>query len=385
MSPRGQVFLVQMLRDGEIQPSDKVAAKLSDCLLCETCSSSCPSGIQVHEMIQAARTYVASQRPSFTRKLIFDTVWSSPVLLRRTVGLIRLSQRLGLQTIARTFGLTKLLPGDLSKAEGILSSIPRRGARQQLPALTIPARGTRKYRVAYFLGCATDLLHPEVALATVEVLTCNGCEVVIPSSLKCCGMPQVANGEGTVAQELARHNNCVLANASVDAVVSDCASCTSALKSPRYQEVECGGQAEIYKKVYDLNVFLVDCLKLDSVPGSIPKTVVTYHDPCHLVKAQKVKTQPRKLLRMIPGVELKEIPERCCGGSGTFALTHYDLSMKILNHKVEAIAKTNADLVATACPSCIMQLEYGLRQNGLGMKVLHPVQLLSQAYQSLDK
>jgi glycolate oxidase iron-sulfur subunit len=399
-SPRGQVFMVQMLRDGVLFVSDKVAAKLGDCLMCESCSSNCPSAIPVPELVAEARAFITEQRPSTSKKLIFEKLWTNPGLLRNSVAAAGLADSLGLRSLARSLGLTGILPGDLPRAEKILGKIPRRSARSQLSAV-IPARGTRKTRVAYFLGCGTDLLQPEIALATAEVLTHCGCEVIIPPDLKCCGVPHLANGAKTVAEELVIHNLNILSKLGVDAIISDCASCTSTLKghlyrpatvidklrnssnsAPTLAEKTIEAANWLKGKVFDLTVFLVDELGLPTEIGKLMNSVVvTYHDPCHLVKAQKIKNQPRKILQSIPGVDFQEMvgADTCCGGSGTFGLTHYDLSMKILKRKIENIQKSGAEILATSCPSCTTQISYGLREAGLDIKVLHPVQLLQKA------
>ena len=372
-SPRGQVFLVQMLRDGELEVSEKVAAKASDCLMCESCSSTCPSGIPVPELVAAARAYIGEQRPSAGKDLIFGKLWTNPRLLRKAVAAAGLADSLGFRNIARALGMTSILPGDLPQAEKILGKIPRASARTRIKTVS-PAKGTRKTRVAYFLGCGTDLLQPKVALATVEVLNHLGCEVVVSPNLKCCGVPHLANGQKKIAEELVQHNVNILHKLGVDAVISDCASCTSTLKGHLYKDW-------LKVKVFDLSVFIVEVLGIPSEIRALPHPLtVTYHDPCHLVKAQKIKDQPRQLLKSIPGVELKEMAgaDTCCGGSGTFGLTHYEVSMKILEAKINNIRQTEAQAVATCCPSCITQLSYGLRESGLNYPVLHPIQLLHQ-------
>jgi len=110
---------------------------------------------------------------------------------------------------------------------------------------------------------------------------------------------------------------------------------------------------------------------------------VTYHDPCHLARGMGVSLQPREIIKVIPGVELAEMknPARCCGGAGSFSVTHYDLSMDIQKHKTNDIAGTGADLVSTGCGSCRMQLEGGLAQQGLSKRVMHTIELLDLAYQ----
>lgn len=386
-APRGHVFMVQMLRDGVVAPNAKIYEKLGNCLLCETCSTFCPSGIDVHELNAAARAYITKNQGSVAKHLIFDGLWTHPHLLRHATLMMWGAQASGLQKLARGLGLTRLLPGDLPRAEKILSRIPLRSARSRL-AETNRAKGERKLRVGYFLGCGTDLFNPDVAVATVEVLTRNGCEVVIPRDLKCCGLPHIANGKLDTARSLVLHNLDVFTRLQLDYIVTDCASCSSALSAKNLQfvlgEKEFAGRAaEFARKVIDLTAFLVDVLEVNTWELRATGPVrVTYHDPCHLAKAQNIRKQPRELLGLIPGVELTEMSEadRCCGGSGTFSLTHYDLSMQILDRKIDSIKATGCDTVATCCPSCTIQLRHGLKRHGYRARVLHPVQILARAY-----
>lgn len=391
-APRGHVFMVQMLRDGKVEPSLEVVERLTNCLMCETCSINCPSGIDIHELNAAARSYIYDKNPSLSRNFVFDTLWTKPGLLKSSTRMMYGAQKLGLQSLARNLGMMRILPGDLSKAEGILDSLPSRTARSILSEVN-PARGDRKYTVGYFLGCATDLINPSVAVAAVDVLTRNGCEVVIPSAAKCCGLPHIANGKMETARELAAHNVRLFNEYDFDYIITDCASCSSAL-SLKNMEFLAGGplkleEAHVFAaKVMDLTQFLAEMLELVVPPLTVGEPIkVTYHDPCHLANAQGIKQAPRDLLRLIPGLELVEmdLANRCCGGSGTFALTHYDLSMKILDKKMASAMATGAEYLATCCPSCTMQLRYGIKRHNWNARVIHPVELLSLCYQCMQK
>ena len=385
-APRGHVFMVQMLRDGKVEPNNDVSERLSNCLMCENCSVNCPSGIDIHELNAAARSYIYDKNPSLSKELIFDSLWTRPGLLKASSRLMWGAQKSGLQSLARNLGLTSILPGDLSKAEKILTSVPRQSARSFLPEYN-PARGEKKYRIAYFLGCGTDLLNPQVARATVDVLTHYGCEVIIPRDMKCCGLPHIANGKMDTARKLAVHNIKIFNNGDYDYIVTDCASCSSAL-SPKNMEFLLGGlkiedEAMAFsQKVMDLTQFLMEKLEI-IIPGKeVEKRIkATYHDPCHLANAQGIKKAPRELLKQIPEVEYIEMGEanRCCGGSGTYSLTHYDLSMRILDKKMDSAMETGAAIIATCCPSCMMQLRHGVQRHKWNARVMHPVELLSQS------
>lgn len=386
-APRGHVFMVQMLRDGVVPPSEEVYERLANCLMCETCSTNCPSGIDIHELNAAARSYIYENNPRLGKELIFDTLWTRPGLLKASTKLMWGAQKAGLQNMARRLGLTRFLPGDLKKAEEILSEVPSRSARSILKTKN-PAQGEKKLTVGYFLGCGTDLLNPQVAIATVDVLTRSGCEVIIPPETRCCGLPHLANGKLETARLLAVHNIKIFNAYDFDYIITDCASCSAALSHKNLEFLLDGlkieDEAKIFaQKVIDLNKFLIEVIDI-KIPENVKtkKIKVTYHDPCHLANAQGIKKEPRELIKRVPGIQFIEMSEanRCCGGSGTYALTHYDLSMKILDKKMDSIMETGAEKIATSCPSCIMQISYGTRRHHFNSEVVHPVELVSQAY-----
>jgi glycolate oxidase iron-sulfur subunit len=383
-APRGHVFMVQMLRDGKVDPDKEVYQLLGNCLLCETCTVNCPSGIDIHELNAAARSYITDKNPSTVKNLIFDKLWTSPPLLNSTMKFMWGTQKSGLRSLAGSLGLTRFLPGDLGRAEKILSSVPFHSARYNLKEYN-QALGNRKYTVGYFLGCGTDLLNPDIARATVNVLTHNGCDVIIPKNLKCCGQPHIANGKLDTARDLAIHNIELFKSLDIDYIVCDCASCSSALSLKNMEFLFSGRNKDIVEfsnKIVDLTCFLVDVLDIRLEKSHKSELPVTYHDPCHLANAQGIKNQPRELIKRIPGIKLVEMAEanRCCGGSGTYSLTHYDLSMKILDRKMDNIEKSGAHVIASCCPSCIMQLKYGVKRHQLEAEVVHPVELLNNFY-----
>lgn len=390
VAPRGHVFMVQMLRDGVVEPSKAVNERLTTCLLCEACNVVCPSGIDIHELNAAARSYIYENNPTVSKELVFDTLWTKPSLLRFSTKFVWGAQKAGLQKLARNLGITKILPGDLGKAEKILDSLPSRSASSIIKEVN-PPQGEKKYTVGYFLGCGTDLLQPQVALATIDVLTRNGVEVIVPRTTKCCGLPHIANGKIETAQKLAVHNIKMFNSYDFDYIITDCASCSAALAPSNMQFLLGGRKIEdeallFASKVIDLTKFLIDILDI-KLPekNTIEKIKVTYHDPCHLLNAQGITQQPRELLQRIPEVEFVEMPlaARCCGGSGTYSVTHYDMSMKILDIKMDSAMSTGANIIATCCPSCMMQLNHGINRHKWEAKIQHPIELVSNSYKNL--
>jgi glycolate oxidase iron-sulfur subunit len=237
--------------------------------------------------------------------------------------------------------------------------------------------------VAYFLGCVQGVMMAEGSKATVDVLAENGCDIVIPANVKCCGMPMVGYGFKDEARDMARHNIDLLLGLNVDAIITDCATCGSSLKEyPHWLagDPDYAGRAEAFAaKVRDISEFLVE-IGIRPPKGKVEATV-TYHDPCHLCRAQGIREQPREMLRAA-GVELVEMEgaDTCCGSAGTQLITHYHTSIGVLESKMDGVSATGAGIVASGCPGCQMQLGLGVKRRGLDAEVLHPSQLLARAY-----
>lgn len=385
-SPRGRLALVKQLQQGKIKPSPELADKLYTCLLCKTCAVNCPSGVITDEIMIATRDYLEkAMDKSIIKRAILRGFLTRPALLQASFGLLKVYQKTGLDSLLTRPNLVAHLPEKIGAAVKIVPEVTSKPARKRISEVT-PARGEKRFRVAYFLGCATNLIYPDVPVAGVEVLSRNGCEVHTPE-LKCCGMPHLAYGDTDTVVELAKENMKALLALKPDAVVTDCASCSATL-AESYEKLFDPGTSEyeqakeLKSKVFDISKFLTE--KTGIIPGPREvKAVVTYHDPCHLKRGQKVFKQPRDVLKAIPGVEFKDMKEadRCCGSAGSFSVMHHDLSMKILDRKIKNVENTKAEIVATSCPTCTMQLSYGLKKNGVSAKVVHPIQLLADTYQ----
>jgi glycolate oxidase iron-sulfur subunit len=242
-------------------------------------------------------------------------------------------------------------------------------------------------RVAFFAGCATDFIFPEVGRATIAFLSRQGVEVLFPRGQGCCGMAVFSSGAFALGREIADANVAVFSEPEgVDYIVTSCATCGSALKEGYGRFLaDTQEREERYKnfgaRVKDINEFIIDILKptSEAFKTGLPQgTMVTYHDPCHLARYQGISRQPREIIQSIAGLELVEMREadRCCGMGGSFNVRHYDLSKQIAAHKMSAIADAGAAIVATACPGCMIQLIDHTRQALLPQRVMHVMELL---------
>jgi Fe-S oxidoreductase len=383
-SPRGRIHLVKAAADGRIELSERFKEHLYLCLLCRACETACPSGVQYGHIAETAREQLGppgSPRMRTALNFAFTQLFPHPNRLRVLAGLLRLYQRTGLQRLIRP-----LLPKKLREMESMLPLIPHRFF--QPSANILLAIGKRRAKVAMLNGCVMPLIFGDVNEATVRVLRRNGCDVVFPRNQICCGALNVHNGESIAAKQMARRNIDAFLDAGVDAVVVNAAGCGAAMKEYGHLLRDDPIYAEKAKRfssiVKDAAQFLGD---LGLVGKLAPlKMTVTYQDPCHLAHGQRVRSQPRNLLKSIPGLQFKEMDgsDRCCGSAGIYNITHPEMSQHLLKEKMQSVAATQAEAVVAPNPGCMLQLRYGSQQYGPEVKVYHLMDLLDRAYSEAE-
>lgn len=381
-SPRGRIFLMKLVQAGRLEPDALFARHMYLCLGCRACETVCPTGVPFGSLVDAARAVIEQNRrlPLVTRlarDLAFRHLLPHQARLRFLGMLLRQMERLGLLTLAR-----RIASGRLREA---LRLLPDLSARPFVPgdvATTAP-ESARRGRVALFWGCLAPVLLPNVQQATVTVLRSYGYEVVVPEGQTCCGALHLHHGLRDDAQALARRNLAAFDGAGNEAIIVNAAGCGAALKA--YPELLRGtteeGCANRFRiRVNDLAEFLAP---LPGPPQSASlKETVTYQDPCHLAHGQRVRSEPRQLLKAIPGLEFKEMPEaeRCCGSAGIYNLLHPELSLLLRQAKIDHAVATGARIMVTANPGCQLYLQAGIRQAQLDVEVLHLAELLVRAY-----
>ena len=255
------------------------------------------------------------------------------------------------------------------------------GSGRQLPPLraafkppaggVAPAIGARRHRVAFLVGCVMPILYPQSHDAAVKLLQLAGCDVWFPQGERCCGALHAHNGDLEAAERLRDYNSRVYASGQFDALVIDSAGCGSHLKD---------FYPELKGRVKDLSEWLAE-IGLPQ-PKRDVKLKVSYQDACHLAHAQRIKKQPRELIRALPGLQLVEMrhPDICCGAAGLYSTLEPQMSARILDEKMDDLTSTGAELVVTANPGCQMQLAAGLRARGSQIRVEHVSELLVRAY-----
>ena len=382
---RGKIMLVRSLLSGDLTMTDEMAEKLNSCTLCMTCAQNCPAGTQVPSLVTAARADKVKQkglsfpynivyRYLLPRRRLFGYIvrlasWFQGIFFPKTKGSIR-----HLSMFLSAFGKGRHIP-----------QIASRFLRQSVPEVNPPVADVPvKYTVGYFTGCMTDFVFPELGQKIIRFLNRNGVEVVVPRGQGCCGAPVfLGAGDFETGRKMADSN--VEAFKDLDYIITDCATCASAMKDYAKFLADTDERKRDYtefgEKIKDITEFLVDIMQLPPsayrVVEEYKGTTVTWHEPCHLGRYLGVEEQPRKILKSVPDIDFVEMPDAdaCCGMAGTFSIYFYELSKKIADRKIANIESTGADIVVTDCPGCQIQLLDGITRQGLPQKVLHIMEL----------
>jgi len=380
---RGKVQLARALLKGELKHTRKLDELFSLCLTCKACAANCPCGVQPDKIILTARAAMVRKRGlSSAKKSIFNVI-KKPGRFKLTLRAGRRLQVLGLKKIKGKNLASPRLPIGLDRRR-VVPPLAEKTLIEELPRVN--SVDQPKFKVVFFTGCINNYVYTDTGKSVVKVLNANNVEVILPENQHCCGIPIFMNGDLQTAKEIARHNITVLERENADAIITACGTCGEALgryyseileDDPNFAEKA----RKISSKVYDVSQFLVEKVGLRQ-PQSTLNLRVTYHDPCHLARGMNVSAQPRQIIKSIPGVKLVEMhsPDRCCGNAGSFSLTHYEISRKIGDKKIDDILSVKPDAAISGCGACRMQLEEGLYRRKAEIPVMHFAQLLAKAY-----
>ena len=356
------------------------------CLNCKSCRTACPAGVDVSQLILDRRAeqpnkmaglifrfHAQSARFERFLKLLarYQALWDRP-LMRRLLD--RLTK-----PIMRRLAVTARLSPQL-----VLPRLAYRQLRDRYREL-IPRSGqVARSPVAYFHGCAANYFEDGVGDAVISVLRKHGVEPDLPPQ-RCSGTPIETYGHRALAKEGARVN--LASMAGYDKVVTGCASCTLMLKDyPTLfaGEPEQAAAQALAKRVTHISEFVAQSpMKPAMASLQATKCKVAYHSSCHL-RAAGVTKEPRAILAGLPGVEYVEMTDadRCAGGAGTYLVKDFDTSQRIVERKRQAVEQSGAEVVATSCPACMIQLRTGLQG---AAEVKHVAQLIQEAYEAADR
>lgn len=410
-SPRGRLSLLRAVEDGKLDLADPgVEEHLYHCLDCRACNIVCPVSIPIGELIVEGRAAVEAKHPRhWLIRFALNYALTSPRRIEWFAWPVRLAQRLKLDQLGVALmgwvpklgpvlkdlvqmapALPKPLWGELRKPPGSSHGVEQWADENK----TSEVSGSR-YRVGYFLGCVMNVAFGDASRATVKLLAKFGCETITPRDQMCCGTPQDDQGLKDVARKMAKRNIEAFERlGNLDAIVSDCAACSGFLKEYAHvfrDDAEWAERANRFaSKVRDITEWLDQIMPQDIGPTQVgAPTSITYHEPCHLANVQGVRRQPRAVLARLKqsGVEMCELADatRCCGSAGIYNMTHPALSKELLDRKMADVAATGADVVVSANPGCLLQLEWGAKRTGLDVKVKHVTQVVLETMEKRNE
>ncbi|HEU4634755.1 MAG TPA: heterodisulfide reductase-related iron-sulfur binding cluster [Edaphobacter sp.] len=396
-SPRGRIYMMAKASQGEA-PLDEVFAKhMDNCLGCMACMTACPSGVQYNQLIENTRFQVEQHVPRSTedslfRRLLF-AVFPHSTRLRWLAMPAFLYQRSGLESLVRASGLLRLLPQRAAAMEALLPRVSKSTFRR-LPVITPAQSGsgsaaTKKIKVGMLAGCVQQVFFQHVNEATVRVLAAEGYDVVVPPGQGCCGALMVHSGVERDAREQAKKMIETFEATEVDYIVVNAAGCGSTMKEYGHLLSDDPLWSDRAKRFSAKCRDVAEVLLLHpprQVRNPLPLRVA-YQDACHLRHAQGIFEEPRSLLRDIPSLELREIaePNLCCGSAGVYNLLHPEPAMQLGDRKVENLLRAEPQVLVSANPGCLLQIQAGLRRRGIPeMPTFHMVELLDASIRGVQ-
>lgn len=370
-SPRGRIYLMRAVAEGRLELSKGFAHAMETCLVCRACEEVCPSGVQFNRMMEVTREELARKRltSSALKNWLLQRIIPSRKLIAVLMGLLRVYQLTGLPRLARALRIAPRL-------HSLLPELPSRADSKPLPE-KIPRHPDARDRgtVAFLSGCIAPSIMGDVNRATIDALTRAGHEVLVPKQQTCCGALHSHSGDRDTARALARLNLDAFTGLGVTHVVVNAAGCGAALLE--YPELERSADAQSLARQ------TIDVLALLHQSGHQPKglehpTQVVYDEPCHLINVGDDAAPVREMIERIPNANLVALPgcNDCCGAAGIYNITHAEMSDAILQRKLDQLEATDARILLTGNPGCLLQWRRGVAERGLDVSVLHPVSLM---------
>ena len=374
-SPRGRILLMRELVEGSLTVDDpSVRTHIDRCLGCRACETACPSGVPYGQLLEATRATLNRSRPIPAVARLILWVFARPRLLAVALAGSRLFRATRIPAL-----LGRVLGGRLGFSMAMLASTQGAVPRRRYRAAGAGTRGT----VAALRGCVMEGLFTETNRATERVLVENDYALAAAPGQRCCGALHAHAGDLDTARELARANVEAFEQSGAEWIAVNAAGCGAIMKEyghllhddPEWAE----RAASVAARVRDVSELLAAA---GPKPGATLPLTATYDAPCHLQHAQRVVTPPLAVLGAVPGLTLVPLTDsdQCCGSAGIYNLVEPGVSNAVLAPKLANVRATDAALVATGNPGCLMQIGAGLRRAGIAARTVHPVDLLDASY-----
>jgi glycolate oxidase iron-sulfur subunit len=375
---RGKIALAAALLDGEVGLEEQLQRDISMCLMCGSCVNKCPNKVPTNEIVGAIRREITDNQGMSLVGKGLSTLLGSKALMKTLSKSGAILSPLVLKKVPETSGLRLRFQTPLMK-DRTVPKLAFRNLFDRVPEF-IEGRPDKPV-VGFFAGCSITYAYPEIGEIMVSILQRMGYSISIPRSQQCCGIPALSSGNGNLVEQLAETNVSAFAKREVQHIITACASCNGGI-GEYYHTMKADYDA-FTEKVIDFSVFLKKEGLFEELAGLekwAERVKVTYHDPCHL-KIQGITKEPRELLRSLPNVDFVEMESAstCCGLGGTFSVYHYEASKAIGARKVPGLKESGAELIATACPGCIMQLQDIINHADLKVRAVHILELIAAA------
>lgn len=373
-SPRGRIFLMRSLLEGNILPdNDSIHTHIGRCLGCRACETACPSGVPYGHLLEATRATLAQTRriPFVARTIL--AVFANRLLLSLAMFGSRLLAATPLPTLFSRLG------GRMGFAMAMLASTGSPLERDPYRTGAGGERGT----AALLEGCVMEGLFGDTNRATERVLRVNGYAIVAAKSQRCCGALHAHAGDLERARDLARRNVAAFESSGADFIAVNSAGCGAMMKDYGHLLHEdplwSDRAAAMSSRVRDVSELLAAAGP--QIGAALPLRV-SYDAPCHLLHGQRVAMPPLSVLAAIPQLDLVPLrdSDQCCGSAGIFNLIEPETSDAVLSAKLANIAETGSQFIATGNPGCLMQIGAGLLRSGSRTRAIHPVDLLDASY-----
>ncbi|SHE34891.1 glycolate oxidase iron-sulfur subunit [Seinonella peptonophila] len=385
-NPRGRIALIKGVATEKLKLNAEFTKHIDACLGCRACETACPANVAYGNLLESAREFIvqSDQKSNWIQRFILKHLFTHPHRLYTLGNLLWFVQKTGLQKLAKSFRLLNLLPSSLREMQEIIDPVVSPFIRRKRKNLSPSSSHQRLLSVGLFTGCIMDIFFYQTNQATARLLTSLGCNVVFIKRQGCCGALHLHAGYKSEAMQLAKRNIQAFEQSKVDLLVNNAGGCGLALKE--YHHLFENDQAWYQRAVHfvehvrDIHEVLYE---LSPLPFKKSLNIrATYQDSCHLAHGQHIRKSPRQLLQQIPGLEYIELEDadQCCGSAGIYNLTHFPMSMKILDEKMAYVHATNAQLIVTSNPGCLLQMKKGIIRSGLDkqMQAIHLVDLLDQ-------
>lgn len=405
-SPRGRIYLMRAVQEGRM-PLEKTAVRHIDrCLGCRACEAACPSGVEYGELLEHTRDHIEkafrrSPFQTFLRRVLIERIFPHSNRMKLALLPVRFFRKLGLQ---------KLLPNFAKEAMALVPDDYESGLLPEFNLTKVqPSRG----KVGFVSGCVMSAMFAKTNRASVALLNLAGFDVIVPQKQSCCGALYAHSGRLDEARQVARKNISTFAKAGCESVIINAAGCGSTLKE--YENLLCDSDwsergRRFSRGVFDLTEFLVekgfvnrlqsemknrqsyesqalrdsndsDSRELKLRKGDDENRKVTFHDACHLAHPQGITAAPRQLIAAIAGDRFVPLIESdvCCGSAGSYNLTEPKMAARLQHRKLQHVIQSQAEVVVTTNPGCILQIQSGLKDMGANVEVKHIADYLYDA------